>query len=327
VAIASTQTAGFKFMYRPRFLLHIAVLTGLFPSVGPTPGRPVSPGIAISDFLYLDTSGEPTDQTAAHQRRLRAFVAALRRDVGTDGTYRLIPSPCATPCNDDEIHAAAKAGADILIMGAVKKLSTLVLWAKVTAIDANSQRAIFDRLVTFRGDNDTAWEQAEAFIARDMRKALAAPAAAAAPTPLAVFDFELEDESAAAASTGETASDLTQLAAATNEVRTLLAQSGRYRLVDVASPDADSVKSHPLRDCDGCDAALARKSGAEQSMVGVVRRVSRMEYTVRFKLRDASTGALLSEGDSGLRMGANYSWSRGAVRLVNDRVIERQIPR
>jgi hypothetical protein len=307
-------------MYHPRFLLHVAVLTGLFLNAGPTPALPAARAIAIGDFLYLDTSGEPTDQTAAHQRRLQAFAAALRRDLGTDGTYRLVPSPCATPCTDDEIHAAAKAGADIVIMGAVKKLSTLVLWAKVTAIDAGSKRVIADRLVTFRGDNDVAWEQAEAFIARDMRKALATPAAAAAPTPLAVFDFELEDESAAL--TGETESDLTQLAATTSEVRALLTRSGRYRLVEVASPDADSVKLHPLRDCDGCDAELAKKSGAEQSLVGVVRRVSRMEYTVRFKLRDATTGALLSEGDSGLRMGANYSWSRGAVRLVNDRVIE-----
>ena len=41
-----------------------------------------------------------------------------------------------------------------------------------------------------------------------------------------------------------------------------------------------------------------------------------------FQLRDARTGAVLARGDSGLRMGADYSWKRGAVRLVSDRLIE-----
>jgi hypothetical protein len=31
---------------------------------------------------------------------------------------------------------------------------------------------------------------------------------------------------------------------------------------------------------------------------------------------------VLARGDSGLRLGADYSWKRGAVRLVSDRLIE-----
>ena len=56
----------------------------------------------------------------------------------------------------------------------------------------------------------------------------------------------------------------------------------------------------------------------------MVRRVSRTEYTVGFQLRDARTGAVTTRGDSGLRMGADYSWGRGAVRLVRDRLLENQ---
>jgi len=64
------------------------------------------------------------------------------------------------------------------------------------------------------------------------------------------------------------------------------------------------------------------KLGAEQSFVGVVRRISRTEYIVRFQVRDARTGAVVADGNSGLRMGAVDSWSRGAVRLVKDRLLE-----
>jgi hypothetical protein len=55
-----------------------------------------------------------------------------------------------------------------------------------------------------------------------------------------------------------------------------------------------------------------------------MKRITRTEYTVRFQIRDAKTGAILSDEDSGLRMGADYSWSRGAVRLIKDRLLEKQ---
>jgi hypothetical protein len=45
---------------------------------------------------------------------------------------------------------------------------------------------------------------------------------------------------------------------------------------------------------------------------------------MRYQIRDASTGTVLSSADSGLRMGADYSWSRGAVRLIKDRLLEKK---
>ena len=152
--------------------------------------------------------------------------------------------------------------------------------------------------------------------------AFSAGAAMRTPIKLAIFDFELEDFSAGAASTGQTRSDATRLVSVTDEVRQLFAQSGRYYLVDVGDVEAAAAKAHTLRECDGCDAAIALKLGAEQSFVGVVKRISRTEYTVRFQIRDARTGAIVSDADSGLRMGADNSWSRGAARLIKDRILE-----
>jgi len=147
------------------------------------------------------------------------------------------------------------------------------------------------------------------------------PAAMAAPITLAVFDFELEDTSAGLTSTA--AADAAHLAKVTDEVRALLARSGRYSPVDIGSVEAAVARAHTLRDCDGCEAAIARGLGADESLVGVIRRISRTEYTVRFRIRDARTGAVVLDAESGLRMGADYSWSRGAVRLVSDNLLER----
>ncbi|MGQ9369975.1 DUF2380 domain-containing protein, partial [Azospirillum sp. A39] len=60
-----------------------------------------------------------------------------------------------------------------------------------------------------------------------------AGAAAQAPITLALFEFELEDFTADAPASGQRPSDAVHLARVTDEVRRLLAQSGRYRLVDV----------------------------------------------------------------------------------------------
>jgi hypothetical protein len=288
-------------------VLFLSLLLTLLPGSRPAAADAAAPaaGVSIDDFGYSDTSGEVADQAALHRGRLTAFMAALRRDV---------PAECCT---------------GIRIIGGIHKTSTLVQWAKVAVIDVNANHVLFDKLYTFRGDNDQAWDRAEAFIAEDIRTVLAAsaaatPATAPAPIQIAVFDFELEDMSAAGSADSVAAPDAGYLADVTKGVRDLFAQSGRYHVVEAGTANADTVSKHDLRDCDGCDAGIAKELGADQSLVGVVRRISRTEYLVRFQIRDSRTGAVISNGDSGLRMGANYSWSRGAVRLVRDRVLDSQ---
>ncbi|MGH6810898.1 MAG: DUF3280 domain-containing protein [Methylocella sp.] len=144
------------------------------------------------------------------------------------------------------------------------------------------------------------------------------------PVKLAIFDFELEDFSAGGQLIGENPADTAQLKFATSEARRLIAQSGRYSVVDVSGADAEAVKAHWLRKCNGCDAGIAFKLGADQSMIGIVTRISRMEYTVAFRIRDARTGAEIFNKQSDLRMGANYSWDRGVAWLINNRLLNRQ---
>jgi hypothetical protein len=288
-------------MHLSRLILSAFLLVVLPAAYSPA-GAEVAIGVAMDDFSYTDTSAEPANQTAAHERRLSAFMAALRRDISADGRYRPVPS--------------TQDGAAFKVIGGIQKTSTLVQWAKVAVIDVGAKKIVMDKLYTFRGDNDESWERAEIFVSREVMAALGTKA----PVALAVFEFELEDMTAA--SMGASASsDASYLAEVTGSVREALGQSGRYRIVDVSG---EAVKARALRDCGGCEAAIAQKLGADQSLVGVVRRVSRTEYTLGFQVRDARTGAVVSRGDSGLRMGADYSWKRGAVRLVSDRLIESQ---
>jgi hypothetical protein len=134
--------------------------------------------VSVDDFNYIDTSNEPTDQTAAHEKRLRAFMTALRDDVTVDRRFELVPSSCTSNCPTegpalgDRLRAASQAGTQILIIGIVHKRSTLVQVVWTVAVDTTSQRVVFRKFFTFRGDNDEAWQRAERFVSEEVRDRL-----------------------------------------------------------------------------------------------------------------------------------------------------------
>jgi len=149
-----------------------------------------------------------------------------------------------------------------------------------------------------------------------------AQTAAPSPIKMAVFPFELEDFSAGAGYVPPDDIDREQLRLSTEEARRLIAASGRYQLVDVSAANNEVAKAGKLRDCDGCDARIAERLNADQSMIGIVTRITRMEYAVTYKIRDARSGALVDVKQTDLRMGANVAWSRGARWLIENRLLE-----
>lgn len=143
-----------------------------------TDGVPPRP-IAVVDFDYSDTSGEVRDQVAEHTRLLGAFMTWLRRDLAAEGKFRVVEvscggRPCASTDTSETLENAAKsAGAKLLLLGGIHKQSTLVQWVKVQLVDIEGNRLILERLLTFRGDSDEAWQRAERFIVGQIRDKLA----------------------------------------------------------------------------------------------------------------------------------------------------------
>jgi hypothetical protein len=78
-----------------------------------------------------------------------------------------------------------------------------------------------------------------------------------------------------------------------------------------------------LHDCDGCEAKIAAGLNADRSMIGIVTRISRTDYAVTYKIRDAQSGALVDVEQTDLRAGANSAWSRGARWLIQRRLLEK----
>jgi hypothetical protein len=162
---------------------------------------------------------------------------------------------------------------------------------------------------------------APAMVLAALAAAGAAETVVPSPIKMAVFPFELEDFSAGAAYVPPDDIDREQLRLSTEEARRLIAASGRFQLVDVSAVNDQATKAGKLRDCDGCEARIAAGLNADQSMIGIVTRITRMEYAVTYKLRDARSGAIVAVEQTDLRMGANVAWSRGARWLIENRLL------
>lgn len=138
--------------------------------------------IAVLDMEYVDTSGEVRDQRLNHERLLRQFSHALRRDLAQSEKYRIVeleccggPSAAAAFDRQELLTEIRKTGTKILLVGGIHKMSTLVQWAKIQAIDVEANRVVLDKLLSFRGDTDEAWQRAERFIAREIIESRLAP--------------------------------------------------------------------------------------------------------------------------------------------------------
>jgi len=153
---------------------------------------------------------------------------------------------------------------------------------------------------------------------------LGAPVAPPPPRPpvvkLAVFDFELDDVTPAAALLGQTTDTKATMEKVSNEARRMLTQSGRYILIDTDQIDAAPVRAKSLRNCEGCEAGIALQAGADQALIGVVRRITQTDYYVMVQITDAQTGKVLD------RQAANFAggpegWASGARMLLKHQVL------
>lgn len=147
------------------------------------------------------------------------------------------------------------------------------------------------------------------------------------PIKLAVFDIELDDFSAGGPIAGESAVETERLHRMTLLARQLLAQSGLFEIVDVSSATNELVKTHWLRKCNGCDAAIARDLGAEMSFVAYFRKISVMEQFLEFQIRDTKTGQLVNLSHTDLRGETDESWRRAITWLIRYRLVEPELAR
>lgn len=166
-------------------LMRIRVLSSLFVvvtlgSFWPSAQAVAAPmPIALVDLDYRDTSGEPQDQTAAHEAHLRLFMKTLAEDLEASGHFVVVPIHCdPEPCSIGDtdaqalLAAAKEGGAKLMLYGDIHKVSTLIQFVKAQVVDVERDASVMSESMSFRGDDERAWLRLEKFLAKQMLEKL-----------------------------------------------------------------------------------------------------------------------------------------------------------
>jgi hypothetical protein len=151
-----------------RLALAAAVLAGA-AAASKAAGR----RLLVLDLEIVDTSNEPGDHRADHQRRLALARDAIAERISQLGVYEIadrgkIAADLAAilerqylhSCNGCERRLGEGAGADFVLTGVVNKVSTLIMALKVSIRDVKTGELAYMQTFDFRGDTDQSWTRA-----------------------------------------------------------------------------------------------------------------------------------------------------------------------
>jgi Protein of unknown function (DUF2380) len=148
---------------------------------------------------------------------------------------------------------------------------------------------------------------------------LSAPARADLPG-IAVFDFELVDTSLEGEVNGPRTDERDRLMRVGEQLRKELAESGKFRLLDIAPVNAAAHGSN-LQACGGCDVKYSQQLGADLEITGVVQKVSNLILNINIYLRDVHSGQLITAMSADMRGNTDESWLRALAYLVRNRLL------
>ena len=146
------------------------------------------------------------------------------------------------------------------------------------------------------------------------------PPVHAYPPKVAVFDFELLDTSLQGEVDGPRADEQRRLKEVTEQLRKVLAEAGKFVVVDIAPVNAAAHGSN-LQSCGGCDVHYAQQLGADFAITGVVQKISNLILNMNVYIRDAHTGRLVTSMSVDLRGNTDESWFRAASYLLRNRLL------
>jgi hypothetical protein len=146
--------------------------------------------------------------------------------------------------------------------------------------------------------------------------ALGAASPAQAGPKAAIFPVELDDLSLEGELSGRRADETRRLQLATDELRRLAAGEAGYEVLDLSAIQQDIAQAAPLYKCNGCEADLARRVGAQVAITGVVRKVSTLILNMFVTVRDTESGNVTKVYHVAIKGNTDETWLRGIRWLV-----------
>lgn len=93
-----------------------------------------------------------------------------------------------------------------------------------------------------------------------------------------------------------------------------------FTLVDLGPVEAEMNRVASVADCNFCDVFMARKLGAEYSVVGEVQKVSNLILSMNLIVRDAAEGMHVRGMSVDIRGNDDNSWRRGMRYILKNNI-------
>ena len=150
-------------------------------AAGSAPGAHAAPrSLVVAGFELLEDHPEP-EAAAVHARRLAALEQQLRAGLQQAALYTLLdtePSRSAIArlrrdhaklyeCAGCAQEIGQAAGAELVLVGWVQKVSQLILNVNVEVRDTRTDSVLLTKSVDMRGNTDDTWQRAMRFMLRD----------------------------------------------------------------------------------------------------------------------------------------------------------------
>lgn len=140
--------------------------------------------------------------------------------------------------------------------------------------------------------------------------------AADAPKKAAVFDFQFAN----LAIIPPTPADEARLPKLSDELRKLLAASGRYTIVPTDSVRAEAAKND-LRACGDCAVDFAKKLGADVAITGQIQKVSNLILNINVYIKDVNDNKPERGYSVDIRGDTDESFDRGVKYIVKHNIL------
>ncbi|MEQ1672123.1 MAG: DUF3280 domain-containing protein [Hyphomicrobium sp.] len=150
--------------------------------------------------------------------------------------------------------------------------------------------------------------------------ALAVSHPAVAAQKVAIFPFDIRDAEIEGDYFAKPKDyDIARMRLVADELKVLMEKSGKYDVVDMAAFAADIDKASPFNKCDGCEAEIAKKAGAELAVTGFVDKLSDALISLQLFARDAATGEMKKTMSAEIRGNTDELWLHGIRYLWKNR--------
>lgn len=148
--------------------------------------------------------------------------------------------------------------------------------------------------------------------------AIAAPAYAV--PKVAIFPFDIRDVEIEGDLLAQPKDyDLRRMKLVEDELKTLMEKDHTYEVIDLTPLAADVEKASPFSKCNGCEADLGKKAGADLAVTGYVDKLSDSLISLQLYARDTATGEVKKTMAAEIRGNTDELWLHGIRWLWKNR--------